>query len=235
MSNVQRSVLDELCRCSSATIFNAVVEAMGGTQGGIELSGKGGQPICYTDQTLQYMLPEFGTVAGYAVTMELTPMDPDAVRNPWEEYYGLLHETEGPIMAFIKDVDKQPGRGASFGDNMANVLKKLDVAGVIVEGTVRDLGGIKEAGLPIWGTGRVPGHGVFSLTSVNKIIEVAGLTVTPGEIAVADEEGCSLIPSTIDPLLILNQAERITQRETEFQNKVRKPDFNLDDYYKIIH
>ena len=78
MSNVQRSVLDELCRFSSATIFNAVVEAMGGTQGGIELSGKGGQPICYTDQTLQYMLPEFGTVAGYAVTMELTPMDPDA-------------------------------------------------------------------------------------------------------------------------------------------------------------
>ena len=76
---------------------------------------------------------------------------------------------------------------------------------------------------------------MFSLTSVNKIIEVAGLTVTPGEIAVADEEGCSLIPSTIDPLLILNQAERITQRETEFQNKVRKPDFNLDDYYKIIH
>ena len=101
MPNVQRSVLDELCNFSSATIFNAVVEAMGGTQGGNELSGKGGQPICYTDQTLQYMLPEFGTVAGYAVTMELTPMDPDAVRNPWEEYYGLLDKTEGPKIQIL--------------------------------------------------------------------------------------------------------------------------------------
>ena len=111
----------------------------------------------------------------------------------------------------------------------------MDVAGVIVEGTVRDLDGIREAGLPIWGTGRVPGHGVFSLTSVNKIIEVAGLTVTPGEIAVADEEGCTLIPSSIDPTLILKHADSITQRENEFQNKVRKQNFNLNDYYKIIN
>ena len=114
-------------------------------------------------------------------------------------------------------------------------MKKLDVAGVIIEGTVRDLNGIKEAGLPIWGTGRVPGHGVFSLTSVNKVIEVAGLKVTPGEIAIADEEGCSLIPGNISPELILKHAESITQRETEFQNKVKKPNFNLNDYYKIIH
>ena len=235
MSKGQRSIIDDLCRFSSATIFNAVVEAIGGTQGGIELSDKGGQPICYTDQTLQYMLPEFGTVSGYAVTMELTPMDPNAVRTPWDVYYGLLDETEGPIMAFIKDVDKQPGRGASFGDNMANVLKKLDVAGVIVEGTIRDLDGIREAGLAIWGTGRVPGHGVFSLTSVNEIIEVAGLTVKPGEIAVADEEGCTLIPNSIDPALILKHADSITQRENEFQNKVRKQNFNLNDYYKIIN
>ena len=69
-------------------------------------------------------------------------------------------------MAVMRDADTRSGRGANFGDNMAAAHVGLGVTGALVEGTVRDLPGIQDAGLAIWAHGTVPGHGVFNLTSV---------------------------------------------------------------------
>ena len=48
MPRAQQEVLEGLKEIDSATVFNAVVEYLGGTQGGLELERKGGQPLNYT-------------------------------------------------------------------------------------------------------------------------------------------------------------------------------------------
>ena len=59
----------------------------------------------------------------------------------------------GAIGGGDPDVDSRPGRGASFGDGMATLHQRLGVVGALVEGTVRDLVGIRNVGMPVWGVG----------------------------------------------------------------------------------
>ena len=170
MTTVSVETLDALKEFDAATLFNAVVASMGGSQGGHELDSGGGVPVNYTGPEVVSMLPELGSAIGTVVTTEVTTNDPDSAAIPWDEYYDALEATPGPIIAVMRDVDTRPGRGACFGDGMAWRHRMLGVAGAVVEGSVRDLAGIRDAGLPIWGTGRVPGHGVFNLISVNRPI-----------------------------------------------------------------
>ena len=60
--------------------------------------------------------------------------------------------------------------------------------------TVRDLAGIDRVGLPVWGTGLTPGHGVLSLVRYNDPVTVNQLLVYPGEIVAADGDGVVKIP-----------------------------------------
>ena len=144
MERMSEEVLEALKEFDSATLFNAVVENLGGTQGGLELRVKGGQPENYTGPEIRCLLPELGSAMGYVVTAEVTTNDPDSVAIPWDEYYQVLDQTTGPVVAVIEDVDSRPGRGASFGDGMAALHKALGVTGVVVDGSVRDLNGIKD-------------------------------------------------------------------------------------------
>ena len=88
----------------------------------------------------------------------------------------------------------RPGRGACFGDGMATIHKRLGVIGVIVEGTVRDLAGIRQVGLPIWAWGTVPGHGIFNVTRFDRPVTVGQLRIRPGDLILADSDGCVQIP-----------------------------------------
>tara|TARA_A100001037_G_scaffold306622_1_gene353382 strand:+ start:2356 stop:3027 length:672 start_codon:yes stop_codon:yes gene_type:complete len=204
----------------SATVFNAVVESMGGSQGGLELEGKGGVPLNYMGPEIRSVIPALGKSVGYAVTAELTSNDPDSPSLPWEEHYTALENSPNPTIAIIKDVDSNPGRGACFGDGMAAKYSTLGVSGVIVEGSARDIAGITKVGMPLWATGSVPGHGVLNLISVNKSIVVGSLRIHPGELLIADLDGCTKIPLGVDPNKIANIAKEIQIRELEGIKKI---------------
>ena len=135
---LSHDILERFKSFDSATIFNAVVKKLG-------LPNED-----YTDHRIRCLLPDTGPVVGYAVTAEVTTNDADSVEAPWEDYYEAVHQTEGPVVVVLRAVDSRPGRGASFGDGMARLHKKLGTVGVLVEGTVRDLAGIGEVGLPVW-------------------------------------------------------------------------------------
>lgn len=225
MQPVTQEIFDALKEFDSATVFNAVVENLGGSQGGLELESKGGQPENYAGPELRCLLPELGRAVGTVVTAEVTTNDPDSEAIPWDEYYEVIDKIPGPIVAVIKDVDSRPGRGAAFGDGMAKLHKALGVTGAILEGSVRDLMGIKGAGLPIWANGTVPGHGVFNLIRVNASITVARLRVHPGEIMIADTDGCTKIPKGHDPEDILRIARKIQAEEKEIFALIQSPDF----------
>ena len=227
MQRASKEVLDALKEFDSATVFNAVVEGMGATQGGRELEGKGGQPENYTGPEIKCLLPELGRAVGYVVTCELTTNDPDSVAMSWDEYYDMLERSPDPIIAVIKDVDSRPGRGGAFGDGMAAMHKMLGVTGVVVDGSVRDVAGINAVGLPIWATGTVPGHGVFTLVRVNSSITVGRLQIHPGELMVADTDGCTKVPAGFDLDVLLKKAREIRARENKLHALFQEPGANL--------
>ena len=65
---------------------------------------------------------------------------------------------------------------------------------MVVDGTIRDLDGIRDVGLPMFAWGVVPGHGVFCPVRVGAPITVGQLRIRPGDLVMADSNGCLRVP-----------------------------------------
>ena len=205
-----------LKRYDSATIFNAVALKLGLPN------------LDYTDHTIRCLLPDLGLVVGFAVTAEVTTNDEDSTALEWIDYYDYLGSQQGPLIAVFQDMDTSPGRGASFGDGMARVHKRLGVEGVIVGGTVRDLIGIREVGLPVWAWGKVPGHGLFNMNRFGAPVTVGRLRIHSGDLILADGDSCVRIPTDhIDDVLRL--AEKVRTREAALFDFYESDGFSLQE------
>jgi len=139
-------VLEAIKEFDTPTIFNAVSRVMR------DLTPQ----KWYSNHTIRHLIPTLGSFCGYAVTAEVSTND-DEDHIGFGEYWRVLKEAEGPIVTLLKDIDSDPGRGASTGDGMSRNHKFYGVVGCIVDGTVRDVPGIEKVGLPVMGWGTVPG------------------------------------------------------------------------------
>jgi regulator of RNase E activity RraA len=83
------------------------------------------------------------------------------------------------------------------------------LAGVVVEGAVRDTATLQELGLPIWCRGRSPVSGRHRLAAVETggTVGVAGVPVRPGDLVVGDGTGlCLVAPERAAEVLALAEA-----------------------------
>ena len=219
MNKVDIDIIKRLKKYDSATVQNAAIRVRG-----------------FIDEKEDYTNPELrcfnnggSTVVGYAITAEVQPVNtPDSIID-WNEYYDELANSNFPVICILKDVDNPLGRGAVFGDGMAFRHVALGAVGVIVEGSIRDLPGIKKARCPVWAKGRVPGHGPFNLVSVAKNLEVSGLNISQGDLLVGDRDGITKVP--------LKYAEKISKvcddvrkDESKMHKYFTSKDFNLEKY-----
>ena len=219
---ITSETIEGLKELGSATVFNAIVEVTGGVVGRVGLE-------VYTGPEIRCLLPDLGTAVGYAFTCELTTSDPGVERTPWDDYYEALDQAEGPVIAVLKDVSRRVGRGAAFGDEMAATHRMLGVAGVVVDGTVRDLVGIRDEGLPIWARGQVAGHGVNNIVRVNQPVTVAELEIGTGDLLFADLEGAVKVPAGVSPSEVLTKGREISARESEYRALVGRADATLEE------
>lgn len=217
MPPLNPQVLEAFKTFDSPTIFNAIVLKLGLPNDD------------YTDYRIRCLLPELGSIIGYAVTAEVTTNDPDSAAIPWEEYYTLLNDSPGPLIAVMRDVDSRPGRGASFGDGMARLHTHLGAVGAIIDGTVRDLAGIRTVGLPVYAWGTVPGHGTFNLTRFNTPITVGQVRIQPGDLIFGDGDGTVRIPLE-HAEEILDLAGQVRDKEAEIFKFYDSPDFTFEKW-----
>lgn len=84
--------------------------------------------------------------------------------------------------------------GALFGSNVCRGLLHRGVAGLIVDGAVRDISEIQEDGLPVFARGASAGMGpIEGPGEVNVPIACGGVVVNPGDIVIADEDGIVVV------------------------------------------
>ncbi len=105
---------------------------------------------------------------------------------------------------------------AGMGGLMATAAKARGMAGIILDGGVRDLAEIRSLGLPVFARSVSPGSSVGRWASVAKDIEVdcAGIKVKPGDIIVAGEDGVVVVPKEQE-VAILKRSQEIDDRETK--------------------
>ena len=90
---------------------------------------------------------------------------------------------------------KDDETAAVIGDHWAYWAKKIGVVGVVCDGLVRDIIGLQRVGLPVFARGLTPNSGFRNGPGeVNCGVSCGGVTISPGDIIVADLDGVVSIP-----------------------------------------
>lgn len=105
---------------------------------------------------------------------------------------------------------------AGMGGLMATAASARGLAGVILDGGLRDLAEIRALGLPAYSRSVVPSSSVSRWASVgnNMPVTCAGVTVKPGDIIVAGEDGVVRVPAE-RAAEVLKRSQEIDERETK--------------------
>lgn len=85
------------------------------------------------------------------------------------------------------------------GDILCNRMAQRKVNGFITDGAIRDAGGVLGTNLPVWTAGiAAPAPiGALCFSGWNVPIGCGGVTIFPGDILVADDDGVVVIPQSI--------------------------------------
>ncbi|NOT63564.1 MAG: RraA family protein [Acidobacteria bacterium] len=104
---------------------------------------------------------------------------------------------------------------AAMGNLMATAAKVRGMAGMVLDGAIRDVWDIRRMGLTVYARSISPrtavGH--YATVARNVPVECAGITVRPGDIIVADEDGVVVVPQERAEE-VLKKAQEIDQRES---------------------
>lgn len=83
-----------------------------------------------------------------------------------------------------------------FGDIVCAHMRNLGLAGLIADGPIRDLAGHIDSEWPIWAVGTAPPPSPEGLFLADHQVPIAcgGVSVFPGDVIVADDDGVVVVP-----------------------------------------
>ncbi|MCX5590003.1 RraA family protein [Alcaligenes endophyticus] len=112
---------------------------------------------------------------------------------------------------------------SAFGGIMATAVQEAGIAGVVVEGNIRDVANMRDIGLQAWSRGITPRTGKhrIELAEMNGSVELAGVHVAAGDLILADSDGVVVVPVRY-ALDVLQRAERAVQTEGELISALQK-------------
>jgi 4-hydroxy-4-methyl-2-oxoglutarate aldolase len=88
------------------------------------------------------------------------------------------------------------GIASVLGGKAAAAAVASGIAGIVVQGPVRDLDEIDATGLAVWSTAATPitGRGRLDAIEINGPVEVCGVQCVAGDVVVADRSGVVFVP-----------------------------------------
>jgi regulator of RNase E activity RraA len=149
-------------------------------------------PVCMTPGV---------SMIGPALTLQFMPMREDLY--PQAEYvepeqqlhrHVLYHTRPGDVVVVDARGDMTSG---VFGAMMMTYFRGRGGLGVVIDGCIRDSADIKKLGLGLWLRGVTPNFhtqtGLYP-SAVNVPIACGGVTVLPGDLVIADDDGAVVVP-----------------------------------------
>jgi regulator of RNase E activity RraA len=105
---------------------------------------------------------------------------------------------------------------AAIGGLMGTAAKARGMAGMVLDGAVRDIAELRALNLPVYARAVSPATAVGRYASVSKQVpvECAGVTISPGDIVVAGEDGVVVVPKD-RAADVLKRSQEIDARETK--------------------
>jgi 4-hydroxy-4-methyl-2-oxoglutarate aldolase len=187
---------------------------------------------------LKALFPEMGPLVGYAVTAVIRA-EPEPLEGHRASTYGwwdYVLSIPAPRVVVVHDLDEPRGQGAQWGEVQANIHRALGVAGVVTDGSVRDLDEVRALGFQFVAAHVSVSHAYVHMVDFGLPVKVGGLWVKSGDLIHADQHGVVTVPHDI--------AERVPEAVAKVEADERKiievcqsKDFSaqrLKDLYKQI-
>jgi 4-hydroxy-4-methyl-2-oxoglutarate aldolase len=160
--------------------------------------------IFNTEETRDFM-PQMGPMVGYAVTVVFEPSKKEHVDNnlnAWSEYRKYIAGIPGPKIVVVQDLDKPNVVGAFWGEVNSNIHRALGCIGSIVDGAIRDVDEMANAGFKAIARRMCVGHAYSTPVRWGCEVEVFGCKVKPGQLIHADKHGFMAIPEEDEARLL---------------------------------
>lgn len=127
---------------------------------------------------------------------------------------------------FLIVSNEEDGTRAIMGEVMMAYLLSKKVAGIVIDGPIRDIDEISTWELPVYCTGTTPG-GPYKEGpgEVNVPVSCGGISVNPGDIIVADPDGVIVIPR-LDAPTILQAAKEFQAKDMSKLQAAKKGSVN---------
>jgi 4-hydroxy-4-methyl-2-oxoglutarate aldolase len=142
-------------------------------------------------------MPHMGPMVGFAVTVVAEPSNHSHPKNnpdAWAAYREYVASIDGPKIVVVQDLDKPVMYGAFWGEVNSCIHKALGCVGTIVDGAIRDLDEMQDAGFKALARGLCVGHAKSWPVRWNCDVNVFGVQVRPGQLIHADKHGFLVIP-----------------------------------------
>ena len=219
---LSRSELDALAAFDTPTICNA-----------LEIVVPDRRALGFNRQPL--LAPVAGTkpVVGYARTATIRSREPhrrgrEEARELRLRYYAHVAEEPRPSIVVMQDVDgPDRGFGAFWGEVQSNIHKALGCAGVITDGSIRDIEAWAPSFFALAGS-VMPSHAHVDVVEIGGTVSVAGMIVAANDLVHADRHGAVVIPHGTAAKIIA-AAELLSRREKVLLDAARKPGFSIAD------
>ena len=105
---------------------------------------------------------------------------------------------------------------ALAGGNVCAVAQRNGVAAFVLDGVIRDVAEARELGFPVFARGVIPIPGTkTAVTPLGEPVRCGGVTVHPGDVVVADEEGIVVTPQARREQVLRDAQARLAREAAE--------------------
>ena len=216
-----RQSLEALRQWDTPTICNA-----------LEITNPERRARGFTRRPVVACFPEMKPLVAFARTAlirsrEAHPRDRDSANKIRLGYYEHIAQQPLPSISVIQDIDApDTGFGAFWGEVQTHVHAGLGCAGVITDGSVRDLDAMAPDFLVLAGS-IMPSHAHVHLVEFGGTVSVFGMVVSANDIIHADRHGAVVIPpEAVDK--IPAAVDLLTRREKVLIEASKQPGFSIE-------
>jgi regulator of RNase E activity RraA len=178
------------------------------------------------------------SIVGPALTLQFLPQRPDLFSegeysDPETQLHRhvLYHVEEGDVVVVDARGDMSSG---VFGDMMSTYFRGRGGAGIVIDGCMRDRPNVEKLDLALWLRGWTPNYHVQTSiypNAVNVPIACGGVTVVPGDIIVADDDGAIVLPVSMAQKVI--EESRSHHEWEQFSREKLMEGAPLQRYYPL--
>ena len=114
---------------------------------------------------------------------------------------------------------------AIAGDFIVGLAKTLGIQGIVVDGVIRDIIGIKQLDFPVFCKGTtVAASGKAGWGQINVSISCGGTSISPGDIIVGDADGVVVIPQSIEQEILSQALDKLAKDQVREASVSGNPD-----------